>query len=415
MKKFLYAITLLIALGACSEKDDPEPTPEPPVTLAQRTVLVYMAAENDLGTESYLANDYKELLEGSKQLKSNQHLLALIDSCGTNNPPHIVEFTNGKAVELYRYAEEFSTADPDKLREVMQWAIDNYPAQDYGLVLWGHASGWAISTDSIAKTRAYGQDRGTDGGNLGKRWMNITQMARSLEQLPHLKYIFADCCCFQCLESAYELRKVADYLIGSPAEIPGDGAPYDLLIPDFFSESSTFYKDICNTYYQYYLDGYPKDPNYSYLSGYSVPLSAIDLNQMDALADATAKLMKSFMPQSPAQLDLTGLPFYFASDKPVMYDTKSVFHKHSTDSNAYATWLSVYNKAVPHQLVSRQWMTIYSTLTYAFSQFPTSDDEYGCTSMFFPQASYSSASYRYNQRISQMQWYNAVNWASYGW
>lgn len=412
MKKLLFTIAAIIALGACSKNDDPEPTPPEP-TVAQRTVLIYMAAENNLSTESFLANDYQELLEGSYQLKSNQHLLALIDSLGTNNPPHIVEFTNGKAVELYRYTEEFSSADPDKLREVMQWAIDNYPAQDYGLVLWGHASGWAISTDSIAKTRAYGQDRGTDAGWANTKWMNITQMARALEQLPHLKYIFADCCCFQCLESAYELRKVADYLIGSPAEIPGDGAPYHQLAPLFFSESSTFYKEICDAYYQYYLEGYPQDPNYNYLSGYSVPLSVIDLNQMDALADATAKVMKSFVPQSPAQLNLSGLPFYFAVDSPVMYDTKSIIQKYATDG--YAEWLKAYNKAVPYQLVSRKWMTIYPSILSSFNQLSTSDEEYGCTSMFFPQSSYDNTTFRYNQRISQMQWYYAVNWASYGW
>ena len=33
--------------------------------------------------------------------------------------------------------------------------------------------------------------------------------------------------------------------------------------------------------------------------------------------------------------------------------------------------------------------------------------------MFFPQNNYAYATYRYNQRISQMQWYYAVAWSSY--
>lgn len=425
MKKFLYAITIFLALSACSKKDDPEPTPEPPVTVDQRTVLVYMAGENNLGTQAYLAADYDELLEGSYLLNSNQHLLAFIDSCGKDNTPHIVEIVDGKAKEVYRYTEEFSSADPDKLREVMQWAIDNYPAQDYGLVLWGHASGWAISTDSIAKARrdnrAYGQDKGSDMTWGSEKWMNLPQMARSLEQLPHLKFIFADCCCFQCLESAYELRKVADYLIGSPAEIPGEGAPYQKMVAKLFSTSNTFYKEICDCYYDFFIDAYQSSPTYTseswaaYLQGYSVPLSTIDLSQMDALAEATAKLMKSFIPQSPAELNLDGLPFYFGyANNMVMYDTKSVLKTYAPASD-YAKWLTAYNKAVPYQLVSRKWQTIYNVILNRFDNFPTDNDMYGCTSMLFPQASYSTATYRYNECIRQMQWYSAVDWASYGW
>jgi hypothetical protein len=40
------------------------------------------------------------------------------------------------------------------------------------------------------------------------------------KSLVHLKYIMFDCCNMMCLENLYELRSVADYIIGSPAEIP---------------------------------------------------------------------------------------------------------------------------------------------------------------------------------------------------
>ena len=53
---------------------------------------------------------------------------------------------------------------------------------------------------------------------------NLT--ADVMRNLQELKFIFADCCNFMCLESIYELRQVADYIIGSPAEIPEIGAPY---------------------------------------------------------------------------------------------------------------------------------------------------------------------------------------------
>lgn len=424
MNRIIIAIISVLILTGCHKNDNPEPTPEPETT-AQRTVLVYISGENNLSEDTFLEEDIQEMLKGSYNVDSKQHFIAFIDSVGKNNTPHIVEIADGKMTEVYRYDSEFYASDPEKFSEVIQWTIDNYPAKEYGLVLWGHATGWTISNDTIAQTtaqaryiggtRAYGYDKGTDDMSwASSKWMNITQMARALESLPHLKFIFADCCCFQCLESAYELRKTADYLIGSPAEIPGEGAPYDVLVPLFFSQSSTFYNDICDEYYKYYLEGYQKYSEHKDLWGYSVPMSVIDLNQMDALAEATAKIMQKFVPQAPDELDLTGLPFYFGYDRKVMYDTKAVLKTYAPAAD-YAEWLTAYDKAVPYQLVSRKWMTEYSLISNSFGQFPTDETLYGCTSMFFPQSTYSTATYRYNQRIKQLQWYYAVNWGSYGW
>ena len=427
MKKILFVIVAILTLSACSKKDDPEPAPGP-TPVNQHTVLVYMAGENNLSHSydsstgkyySCLDMDLSEMIEGSYQLADNQHLIAFVDSTGSRNYPHIYEIAGGKATEVYRYSSDFYSSDPDKFREIIQWTIDNYPSDDYALVLWGHATGWAISTDTIAqspsKSRAYGIDQGTDITGGSTHWMNITQMARALDGLPKFRYIFADCCCFQCIESAYELRKAAGYLIGSPAEIPDLGAPYDKIVPALFSQSADFYKQICDVYYDYYFDQYQLSENASLgLSGYSVPMSAIDLSQMDNLASATATAMRSFMPQSPEELDLSLMPFYFDYDKPVMYDVKSVFHQYAPET-AYTQWLKAYDAAVPYQLPSLKWLTIYNAIKNRFNLFPSDASEWGCTSMFFPQATYAYATFRYNQRISLLQWYNAVNWSAYGW
>ena len=417
MKKILFAIAAIFVLSACSKKDDPEPGPGPS-PVAQHTVLVYMSGENSL--VDIIGGDLKEMIEGSYQLEENQHLLAYVDSTGFRNYPHIYEISGGKATEVYHYSSDFYSSDPAKFREVIQWCIDNYPSDDYSLVLWGHATGWAISTDSVAQSRrnsrAYGQDKGTDVSGGSSHWMNIPQMARALDGLPKFRYIFADCCCFQCLESAYELRNAAQYLIGSPAEIPDLGAPYDKLLPALFSLATDYPKQMCDVYYDYYHGLYQLSEHLSFgLSGYSVPLSVIDLSQMETLARATAKVMNTFVPQYPDELNLSGLPFYFGySNAPVMYDVKSVIHKYAPNKS-YTEWLEAYNQAVPYQLPSRKWMTVYTTIDNQFGTFPTDDSEYGCTSMFFPQASYASHTYRYNQRISQLQWYSAVNWSSFGW
>lgn len=438
MNKIFILLISLMLFAACDRNEDPMPEPEPtpapapepepePEPKVQRTVLIYMSGENNLTKDenypglSYLKDDLKEILEGSYKLNDNQHLICFIDSVDVDNKPHIIEVANGTSKEVYRFEEDFYASDPEKFRQVLQYTINKFPAEEYGLVLWGHSSGWIIHNDTVpsasttpATTRGYGKDEGWDTNSSG-RWMNINQMAQVLEAMPKLKFIFADCCNFMCVESAYELRNCADYLIGSPAEIPGDGAPYHLMVEKLFSNSSTFYSDICNCYYDYYLEAHSW-PIYSQweLEGYSVPLSTLRLDQMENLANATKQIMKTCMPTYPQQLKLTGLPFYFFYDSDVFYDMKSVFKRYAPEES-YNNWLEVFNTAVPYQAVSQKWESTLSGLVVQFPKFPEETDWWGAVSMFFPQTNYNNSYFSYNERIKRLQWYYAVDWASYGW
>ena len=432
MHKIIIGLLGIALLCSCGRDDiEPQPSPNPPVepTVYDQTVLVYMSGENNLATssEDYMGSDLAEMEKGSASLSDNQRLLVFIDSVGTNNKPHIVEIANGKRKVVLQCDSDFAASDPSKFRDIIEWTITNYPAKDYGLVLWGHASGWAVETDTVAtvaSTRAYGYDEGYDI-RATRKAMNITQMAKAFEGLPHFKYIFADCCQFMCIESAYELRESADYLIGSPAEIPGAGAPYDQLMPMLFSKSATFYKDIIDCYYDYYFNIYKSSKyvddtyfDYSYVYGYSVPLSVIDLSQVELLAQATATSLASFAPMAPTDLDLSDIAFYAAFSKiPVMYDMKAVFSKY-VPSDVYLDWLAVYNRAVPYFRFSKSWETVFDTIYDEFSDLKAdtdADEKYGCVSMFFPQQRYAYANYRYNTSIRNFQWYYQVNWSNYGW
>ena len=59
----------------------------------------------------------------------------------------------------------------------------------------------------------------------------------------------------QAVEVAYELRDCADYIIGSPSEIPGTGAPQSVLISSFFKKEN-FAIEIAKKYYEAYAQNY---------------------------------------------------------------------------------------------------------------------------------------------------------------
>jgi len=183
---------------------------------------------------------------------------------------------------------------------VMHYAFSHYPAADgnYGLVLWGHGSGWLMDNEvKRVNSRAFGVDKGEDGRAL---WMNIPTMANILKGMPHLKFIMADCCNFMCLEVLYELRNVTDYIIGSPAEIPDEGAPYDEIVPDMFADGR-FYTSIIDKYYKS-VNGY-------------LPLTAVQSSQMEQLAQATHQAIQAVQSNHNGDYtDMTGLIHYYHTD-----------------------------------------------------------------------------------------------------
>lgn len=425
MKRIVLFFCALTCLLACDKEErGGGTTPE----TATRSVMIYMAGENNLTATSgvrFLHNDLQEIIEGSKLLSDRQRLFVFVDSLNTakvgSGTPVILEVHGGEATVKYDFGHDFYSCDPAYFKKVMQWMTENAPAQGYGLVLWGHASGWSASTDTIASsearaTRAYGQDDGKDMTEGSRKWMNITQLARALESLPKLDFIFADCCNMMCAEVGYELRNATSYLIGSPAEIPGDGAPYDQLVPLFYKNRSGLYSSIIDAYYDYYLADYKGDYD---LDGFSVPLSVIDTQYMDALAQATHDVLDAFSggyPYYPLSPSLTDLAYYFYFEAPVMYDMRA-FIKSNTTDEVFQKWDETYRLAVPYYRMSLEWMTIYSNLEKSFSKFNQDISQYGCVSMFIPLNiwNYYSGTFRFNHTYNNYGWNRAVDWSRYGW
>ena len=429
MKHLLILVCSALLIISCHKDDEPDSVTPP--TKTTRSVMIYMSGENNLTLTNghrFLRTDLNEIIEGSKQLADDERLFVFVDSMNTSilksGKPFIMEVHGGKQEVLQEFSSDFYSCDPEKFKEVLQWMTTNAPAESYGLVLWGHASGWAVSTDTIASTaaarvvdtRAYGQDDGTDHSiKKGIKWMNITQMARALEQLPKFEFIFADCCNMMCAEVGYELRNATNYLIGSPAEIPGDGAPYDKIVPYFFANGSAIYKGIIDTYFDYYIEGYKGE----YLEGYSVPLSVIETQYMEQLAQATHDILNQFTdgyPAYPESATTGDIGFYWYYDTPIMYDMKAFIKSHTSAAD-YEKWEQVYTKAVPHYRMSLQWMTIYGFLESAFRRFNQDESLYGCVSMFIPRNhySYNIDPFYYNKTFKNYGWNRALEWERFGW
>ena len=413
MKKYLIPTIAALLLSACSSNDDNDPQiPTEP----ERSVLIYMAGENNLS--SFADQDLTEIKEGSKSLKDNQNLIVYVDN---TKKPYMARVKDGVLVDSVDM-EESSSADPTVMENIIRQMRTKYPAKSYGMVLWGHCTGWLITNDSIpyAGTRAYGVDQ-----KPKSYWMNIPSMARAIAKgmnQEKMKFIFGDCCNFGSIEIAYELRNAAEYIIGSPAEIPDPGAPYEEIMPDLFSQNDNFYQALIDDYYNHYIKAFKEDFNYFYnrtpgdLDGYSEPLSAIRTSALEELAQATANLL-STIPEKlkpEGELDFNGVTFYAWNVTKLAYDMSQALKK-NTSASAYATWESVFKKAIAHKAYSQRWLVGISSLSLD-SYMKTFDTENaGVVSMFFPLNDYSSTTPKWNSAIQQYQWNKFIQWAQYGW
>lgn len=426
MKYLLTSVCALLLMVSCSKDDSTTPS----TTVSQRTIVVYMSAENNLS--NFSPYDINEIIAGAKNLSDNQRILLFVDKASTTEKPFIARVDSRSTTEkidtLYRYTSDFYASSPDSFYEVLQRATTLAPAKEYGLVLWGHASGWLVEQDTISTQmrRAYGADNGMNTlTTSGYKWMNINTMRLALEKLGiQWQFIFADCCNMMSAEVAYELRNVTRYLIGSPAEIPGNGAPYHLLTPQFFKSGKELYQGIIDGYFNYYTEAYAANPNISVsgvfvteeLGGHSVPLAVFDTQYATQLASKTEEIVDKIATTYPEQLDLSAIPYYLYSDVAVLYDMKA-FIKHYASAADYQSWLAVFNQAVPYARPSLKWMTIFEKLYRAFDSFNQDKSVYGCISMFIPQnlPSYYNGTYNYNKYSMHFEWNHTIGWNRFGW
>ena len=385
-------------MSACC-KDDEETIPQ------TRTVLIYMSAENTLSYDS--ENDLEEIRQGSQELTNDDYLLVYYDRAKKDELPWLARIVKGQLKDSVSIADmQISEKDeyasnPAVFEKVLSYAYSHYPATaGYGLTFWGHASGW-LREDSIAHSRGYGVDNGTNSPSYDSGyWMNIPTLRQALEKQPHLEFILADCCNFMCLETIYELCEVTDYIVGSAAEIPAQGAPYDKVVPEMFKR-----KDAAKAIMTKYAESY-KD----YL-----PLSVAKTVEVDALAEATRTVLKAIYSRLDTEYpDMTGLIHYYneyrAQYHPyynVFYDAGDFVKKYATEAE-YKEWKQALDRVISDKIFSKKWDTNKSWYSH-YSDFEMTEERYHGVSMYVPQDPDLGYHKRYNDDLKLFGWYYATH------
>lgn len=400
--RFLGTISILLCMLSCHSfcpgKDDNK---------LDRTVLVYMAAENSLSSGSFHQQDIDEMLLAAGQIPNNSRLLIYLDDTELPRILSVVQNqgSQGEIEVLHSYNVEHNSGDTETLRLVMEWMIENYPSSSYGLVFWSHGDAWLPAKAPVQRSICIDNERNGYSNNGAK--MGIDEVAEVLAAFPRFDFILFDACFMQAIEVAYELRHVAKYVIASPAEIPNPGAPYDQIVNPFFS--IPFNADaVVDGYYRVYNDNVISVYGYG-TDRYGVSLSAIDCDHLDDLAAVTAEMVIKYV-SNDVDCDLTDVQRYYPlsrSSRPEFFDMNGYMLRIITDENDYARWRSVFDRAVPYAKSTEWWYSNDARMQYVDLE------NYGGVSCYVPQniGIYSNL----NSKFRETSWYKAAGWSRVGW
>lgn len=239
-KIFLLLILLILIVTGCSKTEH-----EPPLVPADRAVLIYMAADNNLSSQSY--KNIESIKKGALDNLKGSRLLIYYDQQERNTKPELIEiYQEGNQIKsrVRKEYSEHNSASIEVLSEVIKDAFRGDQSKSKGLILWSHGTAW-LPVDQRSWTRAFGQD--------GNDEMEIYELKKALPD-SFFDFIIFDACFMGSVEVCYELKDKAKYILSSPTEIFAEGLPYQLIVRDLFSGSSLekSLTSICETYFSYY-------------------------------------------------------------------------------------------------------------------------------------------------------------------
>jgi hypothetical protein len=191
------------------------------------TVMIYMAAENSSELDAVAVEDLREMERG---VNGNVHVVVQINRAWPAVPQRYeIRSSRGGKQGVSKFVDE----DPNgtnmgaggTLTSFLTWAVAEFPADQYCLVLWGHAYGLG-----------FGRDHG-DELTLEELRKALVAFREKRQQYVapqsgdgRLELLGANACAMSYVEAAYELRDHAEYMVASQIAVPYAGWPYELIL-----------------------------------------------------------------------------------------------------------------------------------------------------------------------------------------
>lgn len=351
--------TLLAAAFLAIACNGPLPVKEPSQEKYSRVLIYVGEGVNTLN--SYIKADISEIIgepsnsllpaEGSnKAFIIISHLPNTSGDYRTPTSPTITRVSRdylGRPIcdTLLRMPAGTILTKSENMRSALEFVKSSFPSDSYGMIMSSHGTGWLpagyLLQDSGASTLAnrpkapegavryverpdpsgivtktFGQELAYSGGELWSYEMSLQTLASAIPF--KFDYIIFDACLMGGIETAYELRNVTRYLCVSPAEILGDGFPYNSILGRLLVDTPVNVKGACEDYFNMYEQ---KTGVYQ-----SATISMIDCSRLDGLATCCKDLFSKYR-ESIATVDKNNVQGFNRKDIHWMFDLKDIMAK----------------------------------------------------------------------------------------
>lgn len=331
----------------------------------KRTVLVYVAGDNNLSNVAQ--NNIYSMNSSIRNENDNANLLAFVDRL--DNPPVLMYIHNGVRDTLVKY-DELDSTDPSVLRNAIDYMVEHFQSESYGLVMWSHGTGWLptaqlhfvapnmnyaqlrdgektylsaadgirdpFSPNMVADTKAFAWENRA-GEKPPYKCMELDDM---VEGIPDglFDYIAFDACYMGCVEVIYALRHKADYIISSCFEVVNTGFPYHIVTRDLLNASLM---KVCREFHTYYnsLSGWER------MAG----ISLVKTDELDSLAHCFGRIMADFKDSVP-NLDPKGVQYFDRFTNHVFYDLEDLVDKLGVGKENLMEFRLQMERCVPYKV-----------------------------------------------------------------
>jgi len=209
---------------------------------AKWTCMVYMAGDNNL--DGAALRDIAEMAKAGST--KDVHILVQLDRIEDQKTRRFrITQGGGFKKDCIETFGDTNTGDPQVLYSFCQWAIANYPADRYALILWNHGSGWWEDAKSRAAApagrrphrplfrhtfpqahRSICYDDTSGGDALDNRELRIVLAGICSLLGRKIDLLGMDACLMNMVEVVWQLRDSVQVIVGSEIEEPFDGWPY---------------------------------------------------------------------------------------------------------------------------------------------------------------------------------------------
>ncbi len=219
--------------------------------------LVYMAGDNDL--ETFAHSDLNEM----RSLPSDDHVHVVVQFDGRGKATRRFRFRPGRREKVGEPLGEINTGDPASLTQFVTWGKEHFPAEKTALVIWNHGTGLrdlpadfdyskllrsrdiqslrnelgrtVFAPTLIKLAQHHPMMRGVAIDATDRDYLDNKELKAALAAVPYdgpgtdgprVDLLGFDACLMNALEIAYQLRGLAQFMVGSQETEPGFGWPY---------------------------------------------------------------------------------------------------------------------------------------------------------------------------------------------